>query len=384
LLACCALGIAFVALYGREAPPALYALAGIGAAACALWLLALRPWAVQNPAARAGLQASLLALLLVDLWPVARSLVELRPAGRVFGEGAEATSYLAQRAFSGGHAARVYSPSYSVPHHVAARLGVEQLDGVDPLQLAWAASAIGLAGGYPQQGYSVTQPPFPPGTEVRTAWQGAKPDAIVLGALNVCAVAAAFPVESPGLALETRIGNVYLYANSHCLPRAYRVARVEPVRGGWQEAQGALRRGIDPEQQVWVEGGVALAGPAGWRPAAVQAYTPNRIVVEAEAGQPSLLILADVWAPGWRATVDGERQPVYRVNGVLRGVYLQPGRRRIVWRYRPASLYWGAALSAGAWLLCILSNRLKVGRGLLSRGRCKSLQDAGGPQAVGP
>jgi hypothetical protein len=286
-------------------------------------------------------------LLILDLWTVGRSLIELRSAERVFSEGAAAASYLAAQPGP----FRVYSPSYSVPQHVGARLRLEQLDGVDPSQLRWTASFMSLAGGYPLSGYGVTIPAFPHGTDVRTALRYASPDATLVGLLNGCYVAAEFPLQAPGLSLEAQEESTYVYRNQRCLPRAYLVARTERV-GGWEEAQARLAAGYDPAQGALVEGGPVLGGQVLDGPPSdesqvvfIRQHSPNRIVIEAQAGQPSLLVLSEIWYPGWQVTVDGTPQPYYRVNGIVRGVYLDPGAHTIHWRYRPASLRRGAVLT---------------------------------------
>ena len=43
--------------------------------------------------------------------------------------------------------------------------------------------------------------------------------------------------------------------------------------------------------------------------------------------------------------------PIYRSNRVMRGVYLEAGEHRLIFRYRPASVIWGAAISAASLLL---------------------------------
>jgi hypothetical protein len=339
LLTFVGLGIGFAALYGRETISALYALTGVGAALCAAWSLSLWP---RTP--RPLLQAMLLTILVVDLWPVGRSLIEYRPVEQVFDRGRAAAQHLARRAMSGGPT-RIYSPSYSVPQHVGAQLGLEQLNGVDPMQLQWVSHYVNLAAGVSPEGYGVILPPLPNGNNVDVALRDATPDAVLLGTLNACIVASEFPIEAPHLALETHIEGTYIYWNARCLPRAYVVAHVRRV-GGWQEAQEDLCEGFDPARGALVESGEALNGPAGWAAATVREHTPNRVVVEAEAVEPSLLVLAEVWSPGWQVTVDGVARPIYRVNGVARGVYLAPGTHTTVWTYQPASLRWGAALSA--------------------------------------
>ena len=257
LLTFAGLGIGFAALYGRQTPPALFAGTAAGAALCAIWLLSLWP-----RAPRALLQALLLIVLIVDLWPVGRSLIEQRPAKDIFGQGAAVALYLSERSTPGGPS-RIYSPSYSVPQHIGVRLGLEQLNGIDPLQLSWAAHYVNLAAGIPQSGYSVILPHLPHGAEVQTALRAATPDAALLGALNACVVVAQFPIHAPHLSLETLIEGAYIYRNERCLPRAYLVARVQ-LAGSWQEAQAHLQGGFDPAKGALVEGGETLSGAEGW------------------------------------------------------------------------------------------------------------------------
>ena len=59
-----------------------------------------------------------------------------------------------------------------------------------------------------------------------------------------------------------------------------------------------------------------------------------------------MVIDADTYFPGWVATVDGQPAPVYEAYGFLRGVVVEAGAHRIEMRYRPKSVYWGAALTA--------------------------------------
>jgi uncharacterized membrane protein YfhO len=75
-------------------------------------------------------------------------------------------------------------------------------------------------------------------------------------------------------------------------------------------------------------------------------------------------VLGEIWYPGWQVTVDGREQPIVRVDGLLRGVYLDPGTHTVVWRYRPASLRWGATITLCAlagWLLFLLGTRRDQG-----------------------
>jgi MYXO-CTERM domain-containing protein len=58
-----------------------------------------------------------------------------------------------------------------------------------------------------------------------------------------------------------------------------------------------------------------------------------------------ILVLSDTHYPGWTATVDGHPANILEVYGGLRGVIAERGAHRIEMRYRPVSVYAGAALS---------------------------------------
>lgn len=72
---------------------------------------------------------------------------------------------------------------------------------------------------------------------------------------------------------------------------------------------------------------------------------PNRMEVEIEIREPSMLVITDIWHPDWRVTVDGEESSLHRVNYLQRGVWCLPGHYRIVMEFIPASI--GRGLIAG-------------------------------------
>jgi hypothetical protein len=74
---------------------------------------------------------------------------------------------------------------------------------------------------------------------------------------------------------------------------------------------------------------------------------PQRVEVEVELERRGLLLLNDLYYPGWECS-HGE---ILRTNRTMRGVLLSPGRHRVVFTYRPRSFYWGASISGLAWLV---------------------------------
>lgn len=89
------------------------------------------------------------------------------------------------------------------------------------------------------------------------------------------------------------------------------------------------------------------------------ADTPELVKIEVETRERSLLVLRDQYFPGWSAeiiTYGGTARPVpiHRVNGVLRGVFIPPGRSVVTFHYSPTSLQWGGLVSLAASLAIVL------------------------------
>lgn len=97
-------------------------------------------------------------------------------------------------------------------------------------------------------------------------------------------------------------------------------------------------------------GDAASIGGAGGT-ARVTVDTPDRVVVEATAAGPSVLVLTDAFAPGWQATVDGRAAPILPAYLALRGVVVPAGTSTVEFLYRPwftwAGLAWAALTLVG-------------------------------------
>ena len=84
---------------------------------------------------------------------------------------------------------------------------------------------------------------------------------------------------------------------------------------------------------------------------------PHRVEVVTDVERPGLLVLSDLHYPGWTAEVTSQsdgpptQAPILRTNRVMRGIYLEPGKQRIVFAYRPKTVYVGAIISALGWIV---------------------------------
>jgi len=245
-------------------------------------------------------------VIVATLLPVDWSLYRVVPEAQAFSDHADVAAWIAAQGQPGTF--RAYSPSYSLPQHVALRAGLELADGVDPMQVANYARLMQAATGTRASGYSVTIPPFPPSSDVRTALRDVTPDARLLGKLDVRYVAAEFPMKVKGLVEQARFGTTFVYENQLALPRAF----VE---------EAAAR---------------------------VTANRPDRVVVEADG--PGILTLSQVNYPGWRAMLDGHMATIETVNSALTGVSLNAGHHLVEFTFDPWTVKVGVMVSALGWV----------------------------------
>jgi hypothetical protein len=78
-------------------------------------------------------------------------------------------------------------------------------------------------------------------------------------------------------------------------------------------------------------------------------YEPDRMAVEVAADRPGLLVLSEMYYPGWSAAVNGTPSLIHRVDGGLRGIVVPRGRSRIELTYAPVRFYVGGALGLFAF-----------------------------------
>ena len=145
----------------------------------------------------------LIALCLIDLGVMNRSLFVHRPKDLVLAEGGLLAEEI-QRINPQGDFYRIYSPSYSIPQQTAAFKNLELADGVDPLHLKTYSDFMVPASGVPAMGYAVSIPPFSSGDPSKDN-EGYLPDPGLLGLLNVRFIASAFDLITPDLEYKGQV-----------------------------------------------------------------------------------------------------------------------------------------------------------------------------------
>lgn len=171
---------------------------------------------------------------------------------------------------------------------------------------------------------------------------------------------------APRLRPALTSGSLQVLVNDDALPRAYWTPQWRPV----DSIESAITLLTSPEfqgdRECVVQGSdsalAALSKLVGGAPApldwelvgcSVVNDQPETVTLKVSAPAPGVTILADTFASGWRATLDGKSVPILRVNGLFRGVATPAGDHEIVFTYRPWSFYLGGGVSGFSGLLLL-------------------------------
>ncbi len=271
-------------------------------------------------------KVSELALVLVvlfavaDLWRVDSRYLEVRDAGEL-----EADSVLTALTSETSPGERVWAPALagSVPNYRPNRLiyhGVSSATGRQKFLLRPFARLVG--GIQPDEGLLR----YP----------------ALLGLLDVRYLIT--PGVQNGLDLVAEAGGRYLYRLPDP-PHAFFPVDIAVV-DDTAEALARTRSNPDPMTLTVVEASSGREPPAPGRGrASIVGYEPDRIELGAEVELPGLLAVSEIFHPGWRAYVDDEEVPVWRVNVAFRGVEVPAGTHRITFEYDSRSYRLGFWLS---------------------------------------
>jgi len=150
-------------------------------------------------------------------------------------------------------------------------------------------------------------------------------------------------------------GTLALYRNLTPLPRAWLVHEIQPVSNLAQAIAAMQTPDFDPRRQVVIstDDPLPTLTPAT-APEQVQIthYGANQIAFHVEADAPGLLVLSEIWYPGWLAEVNGVPTNILRANGILRAVPVPSGISQISIRFVPFG--WREGLVAFGLGCCLL------------------------------
>ncbi|MCA9815129.1 MAG: YfhO family protein [Cyanobacteria bacterium HKST-UBA01] len=164
--------------------------------------------------------------------------------------------------------------------------------------------------------------------------------------------------------LEEDEHGLRLYESLKSVPEAYFVHNVKIVEDD-KAAIAALKSSqFDAWREVILERGepgvteveqlLAFGAENSYQkivPQKVSRPNANQIEMLADLNKPSLLVLTDIFYPGWKARIDNREVAIMHVNFLFRGITVPAGEHRIQFEYSPGSF----KLGVGCFFFYILA-----------------------------
>ena len=188
----------------------------------------------------------------------------------------------------------------------------------------------------------------------------------LLNLLNIKYIVSGSDVELPADRFQLiRDGGSKVYLNQQVLPRAFLVDRFVELHG--DAARRAVRNEVDLARTAVIASRLSIEqqpepGASAIGTARILRYEDRRVTIETSAPGKRLLVLSDIFYPGWVARIDSAETPIYRANVAFRAVTVPAGTHTVEFSYEPASFRYGAAASIAG--LLIVGVLLRTGAGV--------------------
>ncbi|RVU21841.1 YfhO family protein [Methylobacterium oryzihabitans] len=225
-------------------------------------------------------------------------------------------------------------------------LGLEDTIGYNPLRLADYERAVG-------PGENAADPNLRQFPGLFRGYRSRLASLLGLEYLVLDRPASRLPKHFPQLTGATLLygsGQMWVYRLDPARPRAYLATRLVPVESEsvlsqdeLPEFEGNDTALVDQDSLPKLKGDYGVTNPgAAIAPArasaTILAYRRNVVTLEVESDRDGVLVLHDLYYPGWEARVDGVKRPILRTNLLFRGVEVPAGRHVVEFRFRPLSV----------------------------------------------
>jgi len=145
-----------------------------------------------------------------------------------------------------------------------------------------------------------------------------------------------------------------VYENPEAYPRAWLVHSVIVER----DSKKLLERLDDPKinlkQTAFVgeplDAKVDPLGAVSSDSLDLSRYNGNHLELDVNAGSRGLLVLSEVFYPGWKAEVNGQPARIWKTDYALRGIVVPAGRSHVALHYAPLTVRVGGWLSLATFL----------------------------------
>lgn len=220
---------------------------------------------------------------------------------------------------------------------------IEQVSGYDPLYLKAYAQLV-------------------------TAWQSGKvmspgsfnriitPDNFdlpITNFLNVKYVVTFDEITKTGFAKVFEEGQTKIFENENVLPRAFFVNRVIKT----QDPNEELAKLVDGSfnfKLTATSSDFEFQNQNNQTEVQVESYHDQSIKLRTTSEKDAPLVLSNVYYPGWKVFIDGQKAQLLKVNYMFQSVLVPRGSHQVEFKFQPQSFYNGLYLSAAGIVLTII------------------------------
>jgi len=128
---------------------------------------------------------------------------------------------------------------------------------------------------------------------------------------------------------------------------------------------------FQPQHTAFVHSEIEPFSSAASGVASIVTEAPGEIEILATMDTDGLVVISNLWDPGWAALIDGMPSEVIRTNFAIQSVRVPAGEHRIQLRFRPVSLPTSLWLSGIAFSLITIQALLLSGRAACLVARCR-------------
>jgi hypothetical protein len=161
---------------------------------------------------------------------------------------------------------------------------------------------------------------------------------------------------------ENDITYVHRLDAAYVGPRAWIIHHVEVIPGDEEALARLAAADFAPFAAAVLSQDIGLTMPDSVAsPSSVQVLerSPSHLALQVDPGADGLLVVSEVFYPGWRASVDGLETTIYPVDYVLRGVKVSAGSHRVEMVYDPWT--WKAGVAVSLVFILLVAGALSLG-----------------------
>lgn len=170
--------------------------------------------------------------------------------------------------------------------------------------------------------------------------------------------------------VKFNFNNIFVNENSAAFPRAFLVHKVIEVPVNQSQDFLFENPDFDLRNEVILESSLSN----NWNDAFsninsnidsvdIVNFEENKIKIQTNSNYDGILVLTDVFYPGWIATIDDVPTEIFKANGLVRSVFVPAGEHLIEFEYVPYSFTFGLIISfitSIAFLAIFLIRKFKI------------------------